>query len=60
MTDAHSRTAARRALSFAWAVHASLKAEEEYAAMQINEIEKYLGLMMLEPVTQLSISLSPI
>ena len=26
-------------------MRASLKAEEEYAAMQINEIEEYLGLM---------------
>ena len=44
----HSRKGARQALSFARAVRASLKADEDSASMHINEIEEYLGILREE------------
>jgi len=40
-----SRASARKALSFARAVRATLQAEEQSAIMHINETEEYLGLL---------------
>jgi len=47
----YSRRGTRRALSFARAVRATLKAEEEHATMQINEIEEYLGILREQKAT---------
>jgi hypothetical protein len=44
----HSRKGARQALSFARAVRASLKADEDSASMHIDEIEEYLGILREE------------
>ena len=44
----HSRNSARRALSFARAVRATLKAEQDSASTHINEIEEYLGILQEE------------
>lgn len=41
----HSQASARKALSFARAVRATLQAEEQSALMHINETEEYLGLL---------------
>jgi hypothetical protein len=44
----HSRNSACRALSFARAVRATLKAKQDSASMHINEIEEYLGILREE------------
>ena len=44
----HSRNSARRALSFARAVCATLKAKQDSASMHINEIEEYLRILREE------------
>ena len=44
----HSRKGARQALSFARAVRASLKADEDSASMHTNKIEEYLRILREE------------